>query len=171
MALILPRCVGIESTRCSEVGIYKRKQELDQESDQESKKKRKRKHALDQESVQEKKQLSFFLDRQRVFFLFFLLSCFLFLIPTSDGPKNGRTAAADKLIMNCELRFLPTAIIPRLRSAKTEMNILRARVSCTKTWSKMKNRLLMMSVCFPPKKSQYIQSLPRRTGEGEVAKF
>ena len=90
-------------------------------------------------------------------FFFFLLSCFLFLIPTSDGPKNGRTAAADKLIMNCELHFLPTAIIPRLRSAKTEMNILRARVSCTKTWSKMKNRFLMMCVnieCFPPKKSQ-----------------
>ena len=45
----------------TEVGIYKRKQELDQESDQESKKKRKRKHALDQESVQEKRKLSFFL--------------------------------------------------------------------------------------------------------------
>ena len=60
----------------SEVGIYKRqqeikkKQELDQESDQE---KKERKHALDQEK---KKKLFFcyFLGQVLVFFLF---SCFL----------------------------------------------------------------------------------------------
>ena len=77
------------------MGIYKRKQEmqktrkhaLDQESDQEKKKKRtqsrkkERKHALDQESDQEKKKNLFFLyrflGRGRVFFLFFFFT-FLF---------------------------------------------------------------------------------------------
>ena len=90
----------------SEVRIFKRKQEskkkrfgprkrsrkkerkhaLDQESFQEKsindkgQEKKEIKHALDQESDQEKKNSSFlghFLGRDRVFFLFFLLSCFL----------------------------------------------------------------------------------------------
>ena len=46
--------------RKAEVGIYKRKQELDHESDKENKKKKERKHALDQESVQGKKGKTFF---------------------------------------------------------------------------------------------------------------
>ena len=70
-----------------------RKHAVDQESDQEKKKrtitvkkKKKKKHPLDQESDQEKeKNFPFFLvrfpgrflGRERVFFLFFLLSCFL----------------------------------------------------------------------------------------------
>ena len=32
--------------------------------------------------------ISRFLGRERVFFLFFLLSCFLLKIPTSDGPLS-----------------------------------------------------------------------------------
>ena len=57
------------------MGIYKRKQEskkkkqdLDQESDQEKKGKKERKHALNQDSNQEKR---------KTLFLFFLLYCFI----------------------------------------------------------------------------------------------
>ena len=61
------------------MGIYKRKQELDQENDQENKKKRKkeRKQELDQESDQEKKK----------FFLFFLVA---FLVEFLKIPTSGR---------------------------------------------------------------------------------
>ena len=56
-----------------EVRIYKRKQE--------SEKKEENVHALDQENDQENKVFSYFLGRclgrERVFFLFFSLSCFL----------------------------------------------------------------------------------------------
>ena len=60
--------------------IYKRKQENTLLTKKAIKKKE-RKHALEQENDQEMEKLSFFLGRflarDRVLFLFFLLSCFL----------------------------------------------------------------------------------------------
>ena len=50
--------------------IY-RKQELEQESDQENKKKKERKHALDPESAQEKKKTFFFSWSSSCFLVFF----------------------------------------------------------------------------------------------------
>ena len=82
------------------MGISKRKQEckktrgrpFDQESDQEKKKKRKKTSFRQRKRTRKNENTDCFLGRERVFFLFILLSCFFFFINSYLSvlqlPKN-----------------------------------------------------------------------------------
>ena len=81
------------------MGISKRKQEckktrgrpFDQESDQEKKKKRKKTSFRQRKRTRKNENTDCFLGRERVFFLFILLSCFFFInsyLSVLQLPKN-----------------------------------------------------------------------------------